>query len=399
MKTFGDFVSVVKNRWLAWGAPVALLATGTACGANRSLGVDGLTERFDLPYLPEHRYTGAEGERGDAEMLLDLYVPAGKGPFPLVIYVHGGGYGGGSKVVNNTNKPFVIRLLEEGFAVSSINYVLHPKGIFPQAWWDFTDAVRYLRKNAVRYKLDPLRFGAYGLSAGGWLISSATVGNGDFLRKTNSTALTTQELKEASWRIRMKEPGKHDNWLRPMRTPAPAWPGVHGGVSAISQDFDHYLRHLQPHNPGVQKWAGLGYVPKSWDGVVANGSEDIFEFARLTADRYKGKKVHVPPMYPKSEREADQAMALLPDGTKAPLGEVMLDYFRRRLVEACRLPSPEIYPIPRVVPPGETVEVSLVAPPGAKLFYTTDGSDPLTSGKPYQKPFPVKGGAQVKASC
>lgn len=361
---------------------------------NMGMGVDGGTEYHDIRYLPETRYGSDNGPRGNIEMTLDVFVPPGEGPCPTVIYVHGGGYGGGTKKVGGTNKQLVHRLLEEGFVVVSLNYMLHPKGIFPQIWWDFHDAVRFLRTHAETYRIDPLRIGSYGLSAGGWLISSAMAGNGDLLRKNNSNAISIEELKKAHWRIRVRNPDEPDNWLRPMKSPAPAWPGVHGGVAAIAQDFDHFLKHAQSYNPYVQKWVGLEYRPKFWESVVANGAEENFEMARLVSDRYKGQKTHVPPFYPQNKREADRALAQTNEGT-APLGELVTDFFRRRLVEECRLPTPEIYPTPRVF--AETAEVSMVAPPGTIIYYTIDGSNPTADSTSFQKPFRIDRDTVVKA--
>ena len=365
---------------------------------KRSLKIDGVTEHFDVRYLPVDRYTGDTGPRGDIEMTLDVYVPSGDHPAPTVIYVHGGGYGGGSKRIGGNNKPFVSRLLKEGFLVVSLNYILHQKEIFPQAWWDFRDAVRFLRMHAKKYRIDPLRIGAYGLSAGGWMVSSATAGNGDLLRKNNGNAITTDELKRRGWKIRVKEPDHHDNWLRPMRAPLPAWPEVHGGIAAVSKDFDHYMQHVQPYNPFYQKWAGVGYTPKFHEGIVANSAKSNIEMAWMTSERHKGRAVHVPPFYPgNNKREADKAMARAVDGSKVPLGEVVLDFFRRRLVKDCRLPAPEVYPVPRVF--AEKTEVSLIAPPGTLILYTTDRREPSTESHIYKRPFTISSDTVVKAAA
>lgn len=364
--------------------------------AKRSLKIQGVTEHFDVRYLPAERYTGNEGPRGDIEMTLDVYVPSGDGPAPTVIYVHGGGYGGGSKNLGGSNKQFVTRLLEEGFVVVSLNYILHQKGIFPQCWWDFRDAVRFLRIHAKKYRIDPLRIGAYGLSAGGWMVSSATAGNGDLLRKNNGSAITIMELQKQGGKIRVKESDHHDNWLRPMRDPSPAWSGVHGGVAAVSMDFDHYMQHVQPYNPFYQKWAGVGYVPKFQEGIVANGAKANLEMAWMTSERHKGRSVHVPPFYPgTNKREADKAMALAADGSEVPLGDVVLDFFRRRLVKNCRLPAPEIYPVPRIF--AEKTEVSMIAPPDSTVHYTTDGSQPDAKSEVYKAPFTIADDTVVKA--
>jgi acetyl esterase/lipase len=111
---------------------------------------------------------------------LDLYLPEGPGPFPLVINIHGGGFAMGSKAM--LDAPIGEALLAKGIAVASINYRLSGEARFPAAIEDSKAAVRFLRANAATYRLDPERFLAFGQSAGGNLASLVgTTGNsGEF---------------------------------------------------------------------------------------------------------------------------------------------------------------------------------------------------------------------------
>ncbi len=107
---------------------------------------------------------------------LDLYLPAGPGPFPLVINIHGGGFMMGDKGM--LDAPIAEALLARGIAVASIDYRLSGEARFPAAIEDAKAAVRFLRANAGRYRLDPERFLAFGQSAGGNLASLVgTTGN------------------------------------------------------------------------------------------------------------------------------------------------------------------------------------------------------------------------------
>jgi acetyl esterase/lipase len=103
---------------------------------------------------------------GNKRLLLDLYVPAGAGPFPLIVWVHGGAWLGGDK----DDTP-AIRQVNRGYAVASINYRLSFEAKFPAQIEDCKAAVRWLRANAAPYKLDPNRIGAWGSSAGGHLVA------------------------------------------------------------------------------------------------------------------------------------------------------------------------------------------------------------------------------------
>ncbi|HZU86833.1 MAG TPA: alpha/beta hydrolase, partial [Anaerolineaceae bacterium] len=101
---------------------------------------------------------------------LDLYVPQGSGPFPVVIMVHGGGFMMGDKG-DGAGLAGVDQLLAAGYAVASINYRLSGEAQYPAQIYDAKAAVRFLRANAAQYNLDAEKFGAWGASAGGNLVS------------------------------------------------------------------------------------------------------------------------------------------------------------------------------------------------------------------------------------
>ncbi|MGB0581016.1 MAG: alpha/beta hydrolase fold domain-containing protein [Limisphaerales bacterium] len=98
---------------------------------------------------------------------LDLYRPKNfKGRLPVVVWVHGGGWKNGSK--NNCPAKF---LAQHGFAVASIDYRLTHHAQWPAQIDDCRSAVRWLRKNAGKYRLNPNKIGAWGSSAGGHLVA------------------------------------------------------------------------------------------------------------------------------------------------------------------------------------------------------------------------------------
>ncbi len=104
---------------------------------------------------------------------LDIFVPKGDGPFPLVIWIHGGGWEAGNKDTNPA-----LELLAKGFAVAGANYRLSQHAPFPAQIEDCKAAVRYLRANAKKYNLDEKHFGVWGASAGGHLVALlGTAGN------------------------------------------------------------------------------------------------------------------------------------------------------------------------------------------------------------------------------
>lgn len=98
---------------------------------------------------------------------LDLYLPEGaETPVPLVLWVHGGAWRAGDK--DPTRAP---ETLGEAYAIASVNYRLSDEALFPAQIHDVKAAVRFLRGNAERFGIDPDRIGAWGSSAGGYLVA------------------------------------------------------------------------------------------------------------------------------------------------------------------------------------------------------------------------------------
>lgn len=99
-----------------------------------------------------------------AAQRLDLWLPAGsRGPAPLVVFVHGGGWAEGSRT---EAAPKVPALLTAGFAVASVDYRLSGEAPFPAAVDDVAAAVRFLGARAATFGLDPARVALWGESAG-----------------------------------------------------------------------------------------------------------------------------------------------------------------------------------------------------------------------------------------
>lgn len=129
-------------------------------GARRPPALGGrgaVTILRDLPYVPA----------GHERQKLDLYLPTPtNGPLPVIIWIHGGAWRAGSK-----EQCRAARFSQRGYAVASLNYRLSQHAVFPAQIEDCQAAVRWLRANAAKCRLDPERFGAWGSSAGGHLVA------------------------------------------------------------------------------------------------------------------------------------------------------------------------------------------------------------------------------------
>jgi acetyl esterase/lipase len=116
---------------------------------------------------------------GDASpaQTLDLYLPKGAGPFPVVVYAHGGAFRFGDK--RERGKEFaddIAALNAKGIAFASIDYRLSGEAVYPAAVIDIKLAIRWLRTEGAAHKLDG-RVGVWGKSAGAYLaLMAATTG-------------------------------------------------------------------------------------------------------------------------------------------------------------------------------------------------------------------------------
>ena len=108
---------------------------------------------------------------------LDIYLPdEGKGPFPVILSIHGGAFMGCDK--SDAQVTPMLEGLKRGYAVVAVNYRLSWEAIFPALVQDAKAAVRWVRANAQRYGFDPSRIAAWGGSAGGYQSSMLGVSAG-----------------------------------------------------------------------------------------------------------------------------------------------------------------------------------------------------------------------------
>ncbi|MCG6158288.1 alpha/beta hydrolase [Rubinisphaera margarita] len=146
----------------------------------RSL-VAGLLTLCLLPAITLAEITVEEniiyGTGGGQELMLDLARPDGEGPFPAIVFIHGGGWHGGSR---KGYIPAIKEAARRGYVAVTITYRLMTfdqtkketttaAPIFPAQIEDAKAAVRWVRAKAEKYQVDPDRIGVTGGSAGGHL--------------------------------------------------------------------------------------------------------------------------------------------------------------------------------------------------------------------------------------
>lgn len=142
---------------------IALVIVSLGCGAFRA----DVTVEENIAY----------GKGGDLELKLDIAQPEGDGPFPAIVFIHGGGWYQGNRQGYRSQ---VMEAAKRGYVAATISYRLMKfdeakketttaTPTFPAQIHDAKASIRWLRANAKKYHVDPERIGVTGGSAGGHL--------------------------------------------------------------------------------------------------------------------------------------------------------------------------------------------------------------------------------------
>ena len=129
-------------------------------------------------------------EVDDIPLKLDLYVPQTDPPAPLVVWIHGGGWRGGSK-----EKPLVRSVIGDGFALASISHRFTDQAIFPAQIHDCKGAIRWLRAHQQQFGYQADWIAAVGCSSGGHLAMLLGTSGGDLTLEGNIGGNTDQSSR------------------------------------------------------------------------------------------------------------------------------------------------------------------------------------------------------------
>ncbi|MFD3538251.1 alpha/beta hydrolase fold domain-containing protein [Streptomyces sp. NPDC058662] len=199
----------------AWPPPPYQSPVPPVTGPDGVRRFDGITYATTPGYRPR---------------LLDVQLPPGEGPFPAVVWIHGGGWLEGDRRYPPPTVPAALlhgAVLGAGLALVSIDYRHSLEAPFPAQLHDVKAAIRYVRAFAGTLRLDADRIGVWGESAGGHLAALAgLVGpgspNGPALEGTHGVgAGDTRVLAVVDWYGVSDLPALAAHPLPPMPAGAP----------------------------------------------------------------------------------------------------------------------------------------------------------------------------------
>ncbi|NGZ74697.1 alpha/beta hydrolase [Saccharibacillus alkalitolerans] len=147
-----------------------------------------MSERSTLTRFQAPDYADMPYHHESAAQKLDIYLPRqrrSEGAAPVIVSIHGGAFKEGDKADSQVYP--VLKSLERGYAVVSINYRLSGEAKFPAQIHDVKTAIRWVKSNADKYGFDKKKIAVWGASAGGHLAALAgTSGRNRVLEDTST---------------------------------------------------------------------------------------------------------------------------------------------------------------------------------------------------------------------
>lgn len=129
---------------------------------------------YSCSYRPDVVYA----KYGDVERRLQIIVPHRAGNrFPLVVFVQGSAW---RKQDIHVTLPNLCHIAAKGYVVASVEIRESDIAPFPAALEDVKCAIRFMRKNAEQYGVDPKRVAVWGDSSGGHLALMTGLTKGDY---------------------------------------------------------------------------------------------------------------------------------------------------------------------------------------------------------------------------
>jgi acetyl esterase/lipase len=141
----------MKTVWLGLISFAVMVGLGAGCGAAE----EPLVEKGIVYATPDA-----------TDLQLDFVRPAGEGPFPLLVLIHGGGWQFGSRTEFAQGQ---LGFAKIGFATAAVQYRFAPKHKYPAQKQDVQAAIEFLVAEQTNYRIDPDRVALMGGSAGGHL--------------------------------------------------------------------------------------------------------------------------------------------------------------------------------------------------------------------------------------
>ena len=218
--------------------------------------------QFDVEY----------GRREAGPLLARVYQPAGEGPFPLLLFVHGGAWNNGDRF---TTSHFTERLAASGVVVVSPDFRLAPDHPYPAQVQDVNLATRWLKAHAAELKADADALGGMGASSGGHTLLLSAMRPTD--PRYAADPLPEALAVDAGVRYVVGLWPVLDPWARYefARTTPAAGEGFGGAETKLRQTRNYFLTDDQMHEGNPQEILERGEAVALPPVLIIQGTDDM----------------------------------------------------------------------------------------------------------------------------
>ena len=224
---------------------------GVAAGVKAAAASYNPAAKFGVK-VSEVEYRRTKAGR---QLMARIYEPAGTGPFPTVLDLHGGAWNAKDR---KAEEPMDRAIAESGVLVVAVDLTLAPESPYPACVQDANYAVRWLKTKAAAWNGNPAKIGVYGSSSGGHVAELLAMRP----RDSRYNAIPLREAPRADASVAYVA----------MRSP-------------ISNTFARYQNAEKLKRSAMVRNNTTFFVP--WDTIHESNPQEILE---------RGEKVTLPPL-------------------------------------------------------------------------------------------------------
>lgn len=119
---------------------------------------------YDVEFLPDEIYANRDGINLHLKVLIPRTMEEPDRQWPLIVFVQGSAW---HRQDLYCHLPALLRMSQRGYAIAIVEYRPSDIAPFPAQVQDTKTAIRFLRINASRYRIDPQHVALWGDSSGG----------------------------------------------------------------------------------------------------------------------------------------------------------------------------------------------------------------------------------------